>query len=201
VGKGFEKVPIRVVLASSISLIEERTLGLDQFLTQELYVKHWDHKEKNYKMTLTDPDGKIVDCRNASEVSFEVGYWRKANCIHKWFVDNVQEGVDDCGKYYVTREQLTELRELCQKVLDTVETIQGDVKTGVRYDQNGRTQLTQPGELVAQKAICEKLLPNQSGFFFGGTDYDNFYLDDLRHTIEIIDGVGEGGSIYYSSSW
>ena len=38
----------------------------------------------------------------------EVGYWRKANQIHKWFVDNVQDGVDDCGEYKVTKEQLIE---------------------------------------------------------------------------------------------
>ena len=44
----------------------------------------------------------------------EIIYWRKANAIHKWFVENVQEGVDDCGEYEVTVEQLTELRDLCK---------------------------------------------------------------------------------------
>ena len=48
----------------------------------------------------------------------EVGYWRKANQIHKWFVDNVQNGVDNCGEYKVTKEQLIELRDTCNKVLD-----------------------------------------------------------------------------------
>ena len=27
----------------------------------------------------------------------QIASWRKANAIHKWFVDNVQDGVDDCG--------------------------------------------------------------------------------------------------------
>lgn len=36
----------------------------------------------------------------------EIAYWRKANHIHKWFVDNVQYGVDDCGTYEVTEADL-----------------------------------------------------------------------------------------------
>ena len=48
----------------------------------------------------------------------EIGYWRKANQIHKWFVDNIQRGVDNCATYYCDKEQLIELKELCQQVLD-----------------------------------------------------------------------------------
>jgi hypothetical protein len=44
-----------------------------------------------------------------SEVIEEVMYWRKANQIHKWFVDNVQDGVDDCKEYWVSEEKLQEL--------------------------------------------------------------------------------------------
>lgn len=45
-------------------------------------------------------------------------YWRKANAVHGWFVQNVQNGNDDCGTYYVSREQLLELQKLCRGVLD-----------------------------------------------------------------------------------
>lgn len=31
------------------------------------------------------------DWDRAFSEGIEVGYWRKANHIHKWFVDNVQE--------------------------------------------------------------------------------------------------------------
>jgi hypothetical protein len=44
-------------------------------------------------------------------------YWRKANAIHNWFVQNVQNGVDDCGEYPVTRQQLEELSGICKNVL------------------------------------------------------------------------------------
>ena len=47
----------------------------------------------------------------------QIASWRKANAIHKWFVDNVQDGVDDCGDYKVTKEQLIELHNACNDVL------------------------------------------------------------------------------------
>jgi hypothetical protein len=51
------------------------------------------------------------------EVCFDLIYWRKANAIHAWFVKNVQNGVDDCGAYYVDRVRLVDLRDLCDEVL------------------------------------------------------------------------------------
>lgn len=47
----------------------------------------------------------------------ELGYWRKANHIHNWFVKNVQGGKDDCGTYPVTAKDLMLLRAACVKVL------------------------------------------------------------------------------------
>lgn len=50
-------------------------------------------------------------------VDLPMGYWRKANQIHNWFVENVQDGEDDCNSYYVTREQLEQLKATCIEVL------------------------------------------------------------------------------------
>ena len=44
----------------------------------------------------------------------EVAYWRKANAIHGWFVDNIQDGVDDQNEYYVSKEKLEELLPVCE---------------------------------------------------------------------------------------
>ena len=46
-----------------------------------------------------------------------VGYWRKANAIHGWLVENVMDGVDESGNYLVTQEQLEELKARCEAVL------------------------------------------------------------------------------------
>ena len=47
-------------------------------------------------------------------VSVHVAYWRKANQIHSWFVENVQNGEDDCKEYFVSNEQLQNLLEICK---------------------------------------------------------------------------------------
>lgn len=39
----------------------------------------------------------------------QVGYWRKDDELHDWFVANVQGGKDDCGYYEVTKEHLERL--------------------------------------------------------------------------------------------
>lgn len=51
------------------------------------------------------------------QMSFNVGYWRKQNAIHNWFVNNVGNGIDDCRPYYVSRSDLDELISLCKSAL------------------------------------------------------------------------------------
>jgi hypothetical protein len=53
---------------------------------------------------------------------------------------------------------------------------------------------------------AEELLPTQSGFFFGSTDYDEGYKQDLEYTVERIekilnDSALEKCEFYYQSSW
>lgn len=105
-------------------------------------------------------------------IQVEVGYWRKANQIHKWFVDNVQDGVDNCATYYVDVEQLKELKSICEAILN-------------------------------DHSLAEELLPTSEGFFFGGTEYDDFYFNDLKDTIDIINYCLDLDYDYfeYSSSW
>ena len=50
-------------------------------------------------------------------VTVNVAYWRKSNMIHKWFVDNVQDGKDNCDEYPVSHEKLRELQGLCTQVI------------------------------------------------------------------------------------
>ena len=39
----------------------------------------------------------------------EIGYWRKANAVHSWFVENCQDGIDECQLSEVSREDLEDL--------------------------------------------------------------------------------------------
>lgn len=147
-----------------------------------LYRKSWvDNSEwlkpehrAEIKMT---KGGKEVNTSNIRYIVEEVGYWRKANAIHKWFVDNVQNGNDDCGEYTVTNEQLDKLKSICEAVLKELE--------------KGETSL------------AESQLPTKSGFFFGDTDYGQYYKADLEDTIKICDmALSEPrAQLTYSSSW
>ena len=97
-------------------------MGLDMYLTRRRYVgAHFEHLKITGAVTLCDDKGNRVvteeETQQISEIILETAYWRKANAIHKWFVDNCQEGVDECQESYVSREQLEKLYELCQEVL------------------------------------------------------------------------------------
>lgn len=51
---------------------------------------------------------------------------------------------------------------------------------------------------------AEELLPTQSGFFFGGTEYDEWYFKDVEETLSTLQDLLEEeglGDFYYHSSW
>ena len=93
-------------------------MGLDMYLTRKTYVKSWDNHDKWNILISKNDKPTHIDPKKVTYIEEEVGYWRKANQIHKWFVDNIQDGKDDCGLYYVSHDHLTTLRDLCLKVLE-----------------------------------------------------------------------------------
>lgn len=124
----------------------------------------------------TENGKKHVICRSIWK---EIGYWRKANHIHKWFVDCVQDGEDDCEKYEVTKSNLLDLKAVCEEVLSLKGKDEGKI---------------------------EEILPTESGFFFGSTSYDEYYFSDVEETIRIINNVLETTDfekelVVYQSSW
>ena len=93
-------------------------MGLDMYLSKKTYVRYWEHKgDDNYEVNVTK-GGKPtkIDPKKVSYIVEEAGYWRKANAIHQWFVDNCQGGVDDCRDAYVSRENLEQLLNICKIV-------------------------------------------------------------------------------------
>lgn len=183
-------------------------MGLDMYLYRRSYVKNWNHTSEPSRHDITIKRGGIVrDDIKPERIAYiveEVAYWRKANHIHKWFVDKCQGGVDDCREHYVETEQLAELVGLCKQVLESIETVDGQVNMGTTHFADGRVEHhTKPGPVVAQQGLAAALLPTQAGFFFGGTDYDEYYLDDIRKTVELLEPLLTDGSgeFFYDSSW
>ena len=109
-------------------------MGLDMYLHAKKYVEkvNWQGLRDNEELSYDSPEvinplwKDIVDTAQMSEVAEDIygvnvevtcAYWRKANQIHKWFVDNVQRGVDDCGDYYVSQDKLKALLDLVNRAL------------------------------------------------------------------------------------
>ena len=182
-------------------------MGLDMFLTKKSYVKNWDHMkpEELHKITVKK-GGKDthIQSERVNEIEEEIGYWRKANAVHHWFVENVQEGNDDCKPYYVRKEKLQELLDTVNKVLASCELVEGKITNGYRGTPTGLEPIIEDGKYVKDPSLAQELLPTQDGFFFGSTDYNQFYVEDLELTKAILEKAiteSEHGSIYYQSSW
>ncbi|MDQ0316416.1 hypothetical protein J2S73_002873 [Amorphus orientalis] len=144
-----------------------------------------------------------------SSVEEKVMYWRKANHIHAWFVKNVQDGQDDCREYYVACEQVRDLLRVCTKVIDASKLIEGSIYGGTAYtkDHPDGVERRLPGKVIEDPSVAKRLLPTQDGFFFGSTEYDQHYLEDVVATRDwaarMVDDCERGvpGDIYYQSSW
>ena len=190
-------------------------MGLDMYLSATKDVADYPHSKKEESKQFAGvlaavglDDSHCRRCRTpALDVKVTVAYWRKANHIHQWFVEHCQGGTDDCRDAYVEREQLEELLQLCQQVLGTLETVDGEIHTATTYHPDGRVEhSTQPGRVVAHPKIAADLLPTQQGFFFGGTDYDEYYMKDTQETVTVLEAVLaderlKGWDFEYHASW
>ena len=97
-------------------------MGLDMYLRVSKFVSGWDQKHADNRQQIFSainlPPSMVSEDSSAT-VQVTVAYWRKANQIHSWFVRNVQDGKDECQESSVSLEQLTTLRDLCKKVIET----------------------------------------------------------------------------------
>ena len=93
-------------------------MGLDMYLKGSRYISSWKEGEKELGEKIAQIVGQ--EGMTVNTVEMEVGYWRKANAVHQWFVKNVQDNVDDCKSYWVPRKKLLELQDVCNQVLADV---------------------------------------------------------------------------------
>ena len=146
-------------------------MGLDMFLQiwkNEYCSKHYKDEGSDLKLELPKDISRFfpnpTDLTVSRTTDYNVGYWRKANAIHNWFLENCaardrwDDPIDDCRPIEVPVEKLEELLDDCKKVLK-------------------------------DKSLAKELLPTADGFFFGSTEYDEYYFDDIEDTIDIIEPV------------
>ena len=150
-------------------------MGLDMYLEKRTYVQYWEHTDAELQYDVTVTRGGNPTNINPKKVKYiieEAGYWRKFNALHGWFVENVQDGVNDCGDYDVSNEKLEEVLDICK-------------------------------EIKADNSKALELLPHTSGFFFGGEEIDEWYLNHIDYTIELLEELvkDKSADYYYNSSW
>lgn len=165
-------------------------MGLDMYLDRKKYVQNWSHMKDSEKHYLFGTHkNKPINLNKLKYLTFEEMYWRKVNWIHQWFVDNVQEGNDDCGTYDVSAKQIQTLVKLCKEVLKRM-----------RAEKSVNAQID----------ILEDMLPPQSGFFFGQSEMRlkedvEYYMDSLKETITNLKHIkpdkGLIGYYTYHASW
>ncbi|PYZ94961.1 hypothetical protein CR194_05445 [Salipaludibacillus keqinensis] len=106
----------------------------------------------------------------------EVAYWRKANQIHHWFVENLHNGNDEpLFTELVTKQNLEDLYNLCVKVLENRKNPQDS-------------------------------LPSMPGPFFGYYSYDDFYYYQIEETKSILEDLlnhfdFDSHYLMYQCSW
>jgi hypothetical protein len=128
---------------TTVDAINKLLVGIDHWdeaedagQTLHYYVSMYDHSNPLEKLVgeqIAESAGLLPfkgDESNSLEVDvypndtvrvrFTVAYWRKANAIHGWFVDNCQDGVDECQiSEDIPGEQLAHLIHLCSEALSS----------------------------------------------------------------------------------
>ena len=188
-------------------------MGLDMYLSRKKYIgANYEHRGITGNINIKQGNKEIpIDFNKVSYIEESVGYWRKANAIHKWFVDKCQDGVDDCKPYYVSTEDLEELLNICKEIKEKVVMKKGKIANGQKITEDGWVDILEDGEYVSNPEICEELLPTGDGFFFGSTAYDEWYMNDIDNTIKMLEEIlkeekefndkGIWCEYYYQSSW
>lgn len=200
-------------------------MGLDMYLHKKVY----QYRKPDGTLT-SDMSAVTFDDygrSNGTYVVTQAAYWRKANQIHKWFVDNVCEGNDDCKPYYCGRDKIEELVGVCREVLGVLDGAVFDVdKEKVGDNSEGKEphstkfdmanlektyssleyyHVIADADVAKRFAECaSNLLPTQEGFFFGETSYGIGYIFDLIKTVLMLEGVladEEVADYEYEASW
>ncbi len=184
-------------------------MGLDMYLSKKTYVKRWEHQSDENKFEVTVKKGGVtypsVKSERVSYITEEIMYWRKANQIHGWFVDNCHEMTQDV-LYSVSYEQLKELYDTCKSVLDALNKAPKKKVEVVAGWKNGE-EYTEEIEVYDNTDEITSLLPPRQGFFFGSYEIGEWYKQQIEETVKMLEeeinsGTDEYGSEYeYYASW
>ena len=162
-------------------------MGLDQYLEARQYISKRDWsgvpvpiENKDYASVeaMTKPGVIDPDASGGITLEYTAVQWRKANAIQRWMEREVAVGeIENCREYPIGYDKLKLLRDDCRAVLDA-------------HVQKAD---------VSKVAEERNLLPRQ-GFFFGGSDMDDWYFEHLDYTVLSINRLEKAGALDDESS-
>lgn len=144
-------------------------MGLDMYLNKKTYIGNQYKSEEEQAKVIVQG----IKQARVSQIEEQVLYWRKENHFHKWFVDNVQDGMDDCEEYYVEKEILKNLISVCEDVLQD-------------HQKAPKLLPTQEGFFFGSTSYDE--------YYFESVE------QTLKSLKELLEEEGDG-DFYYTCSW
>ena len=135
------------------------------------------------------------------ELQFEdMGYFRKVNCLLPFFGYE-----DDCSIHPIEKCQIEDLVSTAKKLLEVYDTISYQLhlqQIEVNYykeiyrdnkemcDERCKPFLQKMDEIWKPfESVAQEMLPTTTGFFFGSTQYRDYYVADLKDIVEIFTKV------------
>ena len=100
-------------------------MGLDMYMYVHTFEVrgNWENKDDEVKNFYPEKLKVLQDDiykRNflSKLTEYQVAYWRKANAIHGWIIENCADGEDDHQDIWMGKERLTKLLNVVKAVLD-----------------------------------------------------------------------------------
>lgn len=112
-----------------------------------------------------------------TKTDYQIGYFRKFNALHNYIVETFADGVDECQDILLYKEDVEKIKKVLDEVLE-----------------------------IRTKENAEKLLPTLAGFFFGDTDYEEGYFEDVEDADDLMqrlldDFDFDEYQLVYNASW
>lgn len=155
--------------------------------------------------------GLDIDFLKVRQRRKELSYFRKVNFLVKFFNDKI---VEYCGGTIlngldipIDKEWCEELLEKCNKVVDKYNELKASYTPDTNDDNTNLFESKEANDLFAKFAA--ETLPTMAGFFYGSTDYDKWYLGDVKDVIKHLknniipefDKLDDDDSIVFNANW
>lgn len=133
-------------------------MGLDMYFSKQTYVKNWDHLPKEEKFEITVLRGG-EPCPN----------------------------MDTSKISYITEEfgYWRKFNALHKFIVKNFANNNDDCRPIALYEDDLKLIVETLENVHNDHTKAEELLPTESGFFFGGTEYDEWYFKDVENALEV----------------